>query len=103
MSIRTPEEKARADARHLALWDACLKKPEDYTPYGQLERWADPKAAYPDCSCGCKFFAPLHDGPEDEEGWADADWGVCTNSRSHRVGLLTFEHQGCQAFKPEKD
>jgi hypothetical protein len=23
----------------------------------------------------------------------DADWGVCVNVRSQRVGLLTFEHQ----------
>src|ERR1700677_2840088 len=26
---------------------------------------------------------------------------LCGNPRSHRAGLLTFEHQGCPAFEPE--
>jgi len=46
---------------------------------------------FPDCSCGCKFFAELR-------GQLGADWGVCCNPESHRVGLLTFEHQGCKKF-----
>ena len=31
------------------------------------------------------------------------DWGVCTNQRSHRCGLLTFEHQGCPAFDYDEE
>jgi hypothetical protein len=34
-------------------------------------------------------------------GPASLDWGVCGNPRSHRAGLLTFEHQGCGEFEPE--
>ena len=30
------------------------------------------------------------------------DWGVCSNRNSHRYGLLTFEHQGCQKFVFDK-
>ncbi|MBO0862271.1 MAG: DUF3027 domain-containing protein [Chloracidobacterium sp.] len=45
-----------------------------------------------DCSCGCRHYAPL-------EGKEGADWGVCTNPRSPRAGLLTFEHQGCEYFE----
>ena len=32
-----------------------------------------------------------------------ATGGVCTNRASHRVGLLTFEHQGCQHFELDED
>jgi len=33
------------------------------------------------------------------------DWGVCSNPRSPRCGLLTFEHQGCWEFEgaPESE
>ena len=48
-----------------------------------------------DCSCGCKYFHAL-------EGKEGADWGVCTQPRSPRAGLLTFEHMGCQFFKYDK-
>lgn len=27
------------------------------------------------------------------------DWGVCANAASPRVGLLTFEHQGCPQYE----
>lgn len=70
--------------------------PQDYDPWGGNVRWADPKQAYPDCSCGCKWARWLEDLPEASLG---ADWCVCTNPRSHRCGLLTFEHQGCQAWE----
>ena len=67
--------------------------PSDYTDYGgSVERWKDDDD-YPDCSCGCKFFAPL-------DGKLGADWGVCTNPNGPRCGMLTFEHQtgrGCYA------
>lgn len=41
-----------------------------------------------DCSGNCKWYHPL-------QGKLGEDWGVCVNPRSHRCGLLTFEHQGC--------
>jgi len=47
-----------------------------------------------DCSCGCRHYVPL-------EGKEGADWGVCTNPRSPRAGLLTFEHQGCEFFEDD--
>jgi hypothetical protein len=28
------------------------------------------------------------------------DWGVCTNPRSPRAGLLTWEHMGCPEYEP---
>lgn len=68
---------------HEDLVKIYRQMPEDYEPYGDVDRWG-----HADCSCGCKFFAIL-------EGTAGADWGVCTNPKSHRCGLLTFEHQGC--------
>lgn len=39
--------------------------------------------------CSCKFYVPL-------SGTLGADWGVCSNPRSPRDCLLTFEHDGCQ-------
>lgn len=91
------ECEACIDARarnpeHYRLIDLMLKRPEDYQPWGNVERGADPQQEYPDCSGGCKFYRPL-------EGDLGADWGACTNPASHRVGLLTFEHQGCQKFE----
>jgi hypothetical protein len=62
----------------------------DYAPYGHAEReWGD-------CSCGCRWYRKL-------SGELGMDWGVCTNTASHRVGLLTFEHQGCPQFEREPD
>jgi hypothetical protein len=90
--------------RHGRLWAACKRMAQDYSPYGEEERFADDGKDYPDCSGGCRHFAPLHVYPGDEpthptyEG-DDGDWGVCVNPRSHRCGLLTFEHQGCSAFE----
>lgn len=46
--------------------------------------------------CGCKYFLPL-------EGSLRFDWGVCMNPNSPRVGLLTFEHQGCRAFEYDEN
>lgn len=76
---------------HRRLLELVPRRAEDYAPFGEVERWADPNRAYPDCSSGCVFARPL----EDKLG---ADWVVCTNPTSHRVGLLTFEHQGCERF-----
>lgn len=70
---------------HWHLHAICIHLPTDYEPYGY--RYRDGS----DCSCGCKWLVPLavHGG----------DWGVCSNPRSPRCGLLTFEHQGCQFFE----
>jgi hypothetical protein len=72
-------------------WSIVKVLPTDYSDYGGIvERWKDGDD-YPDCSCGCKWFAPI-------EGDAGLDWGVCTKVGAPRRGLLTWEHQtgrGC--------
>ncbi len=75
------------------LWKVCKLLPGDYDAWGEVKRWADPYKNYPDCSHGCRFFYPLKSKPGEPLG---LDWGVCGNPKSHRSGLLTFEHQGCQ-------
>ena len=74
------------------LWKILKVLPTDYTDYGgECVRWESMDKAYPDCSCGCKFFHEL-------DGEKGSDWGVCTNPKSPRAGLLTWEHQageGC--------
>lgn len=77
---------------HRRLMVIVRRMPEDYQPYGVIDRNALDRA--PDCSMGCKHALPLPDP-------LGADWVVCTNEKSHRVGLLTFEHQGCPQFEPE--
>lgn len=67
------------------LAKALIKSAEDYFPYGQQERSNN------DCSCGCDYFIKL-------QSELEKDWGVCINTKSHRCGLLTFEHQGCVNF-----
>jgi hypothetical protein len=77
---------------HEQLWKVCKLLPSDFEPFGKRpdeERGAD-------CSCGCKFFQPL-------EGILGMDWGVCSNSKSPRAGLLTFEHQGCKEFQENEN
>jgi hypothetical protein len=86
---------------HEHLLQIVIQKPEDYDclPEGRLIRWEKKDEAYGDCSCGCKWYLTL-------EGRLGMDWGVCANPASHRAGLLTFEHQGCQKFelpKPSND
>lgn len=67
------------------LFEILITLNNDYTPYGSTERLGN------DCSCGCIWFIKL-------EGQLGQDWGVCTSMKSHRCGLLTFEHQGCVNF-----
>ena len=69
------------------------KFPDDFEPYGNTSR--ETNAYRGDCSCGCKHYLLL-------AGSLGADWGVCTNPKSHRCGLLTFEHQGCLKFAQGK-
>lgn len=81
---------------HDFLSKNMIELPEDYKPFGQIERWENPEQDYPDCSMGCKYYLKL-------KGKLGNDWGVCANLNSHRYGLLTFEHQGCQKFVFDKD
>ena len=84
---------------------ACLTRlPNDYDPYGYLDRnntngKNDHASWGADCSCGCKWYL----GVTDTKGEIIGNWGVCTNARSHRCGLLTWEHQGCPQFEPEQE
>lgn len=78
-----------ASEMHKHLLTIMPRLPTDFEPYGQRSRDTD---WGPDCSCGCKHFIPL-------EGELRYDWGVCVNPDSPRVGLLTFEHQGCKQFE----
>jgi hypothetical protein len=81
---------------HDQLLSVCIYLPDDYTPYGSLQRWEHEEQGYPDCSCGCRWYVKL-------AGELGDDWGVCTNPRSHRTGLLTFEHQGCLQFESDTE
>ena len=80
---------------HDYLLEMVKRLPEDYKPFGELERWVNPEKEYPDCSMGCKYFIEL-------KGELGNDWGICCNKNSHRYSLLTFEHQGCQKFVFDK-
>lgn len=80
----------RQDA-HEILISICKRLPEDYPPWGTTGRERG-ETWLADCSTGCRHYVPL-------KGRLGYDWGVCTNPRSHRVGLLTFEHQGCEQYE----
>jgi hypothetical protein len=80
-------------SQHEQLLQLVKKLPTDFEPYGSRSRTDD---WGPDCSCSCKHFLEL-------EGSLGLDWGVCANSQSPRVGLLTFEHMGCRFFEESED
>jgi hypothetical protein len=90
--VRAGVDRARLGepTDHWHLHAVCRTLPTDFEPYGFRVRDA------PDCSCGCRWWVPL-------AGKLAYDWGVCTNPVSPRVGLLTFEHQGCPAFEAGPD
>jgi hypothetical protein len=71
---------------HDCLWLAVIQRPLDFEPYGCRVRNGS------DCNCGCKHYYVL-------AGEMRFDWGVCMKPKSHRCGLLTFEHQGCPHFE----
>lgn len=77
---------------HKDLLKILVTSNSDYEPWGKVKR-EEGDLWRPDCSCGCKYFIELSDSK------LGADWGVCSNPKSHRAGLLTFEHQGCSEFK----
>jgi hypothetical protein len=85
------KELGLAHVTHDDCWKLCHLLPGDYTPWGQVDRDSGEydHLPYADCSGGCQYFLPLDDA------LGLGDWGVCANPKSHRRGLLTFEHQGC--------
>jgi hypothetical protein len=93
--------KKRRPSRIKNLLEKCKILDTDYDDFGgKIHRGTDPDANYSDCSCGCKHFIPLYNEVYDD---ADTDFGVCTNPKSRRCGLLTFEHQaGFGCFEIEK-
>jgi len=83
-------------ARHWRLFAEVLElDPRDWAPLGLMER-ERPEGFGPDCAAGCAWFLKLR-------GDLGYDWGVCGNPSSHRVGRLTFEHQGCPEFEVRDD
>lgn len=82
--------------QHQHLLNIVKKLPSDYKPWGEVIRWKDENKSYPDCSGGCKHYLIL-------EGGLGYDWGVCSNEKSPRCGILTFEHQaGFGCFEPDE-
>jgi len=81
------------DRLHDLLHKLCVHLPTDFEPWG--ERKNDEENWGPDCSCGCRHFLAL-------ELPLGADWGVCSNPKSPRARLLTFEHQGCREFEEDE-
>ena len=85
-------EGAHERARHWRFFAEVLElDPRDWAPFGLMER-ERLDGFGPDCSAGCAWFLKI-------QGDAGSDWGVCGNPASHRVGRLTFEHQGCPEFE----
>jgi hypothetical protein len=91
-------DPSSTSAEHWRLFAEVVElDPRDWDGYGFLDRWNENlQGSSGDCSSGCVFFRPL----ADELGY---DWGTCTNPASHRVGKLTFEHQGCPEFTESAD
>jgi hypothetical protein len=81
---------------HELFWSAVKKLPSDFEPYGQRSRseLTPSMEMGMDCSCMCKHFHVLEEMP--------LDWGACTNLKSPRCGLLTFEHQGCYQYEVDE-
>lgn len=82
---RLPQANLGSPDSHEHLLAILPTRPTDFEPYGYRIREGA------DCSCGCRWFLPLQCLPY--------DWGVCSNPRSPRCGLLTFEHTGCPEFE----
>lgn len=76
------------DVDHKRLWEVCREQAE-YVAGTDTDHHNKP-----DCSSGCRYFMPL-------EGKNGMDWGVCSEPRSSRAGLLTYEHMGCSFFEQE--
>lgn len=87
--------------RDQSLLEVCKILDTDYSEYGgKIRRNNDPDYYYSDCGSGCKYFISLYNEKYRD---ADIDFGVCTNKKSKRCGLLTYEHQaGYGCFEVEK-
>lgn len=80
---------------HEHLLKVVPRHPFDYENFGKVDRdqVEELTGEWPmDCSTGCKHYLLLR-------GNIGGDWGICVNPKSHRCGLLTFEHQGCVHFE----
>lgn len=89
-------ESTKAGKRHLALRQLVKTDPRDYQDWGLRVREQIDGGFLQDCSAGCKHACLL-------DGDLGADWLVCGNPKSHRAGLLTFEHQGCDKFERDEE
>jgi len=87
-----PHESGEAvsDLIHKRCWRAANPSAKKYQKDGG---WTF-RTGKPDCSLGCKWFAPLKE--------AEYDWGVCLCSNGPRAGMLTFEHMGCEKFRASR-
>jgi hypothetical protein len=77
--------KGRGDeptTTHQQLWNVCRDK----------EAYESGLAYHYDCSAQCYWYHELL-------GQRGQDWGICTNPKSPRAGLPTFEHMGCQYYE----
>lgn len=73
----------------------CPVLPTDYTDYGgDAVRWDRHDRVDEDCSSGCRWWRPVYDEVKNR---VDGDWGVCSNPKGPRRGLLTWEHQAGRA------
>lgn len=81
------------------LHKSLIILPTDYNDFGGcVKRWENPNLQYPDCS-ECKHFASLRES-------LGNDWGVCTNLKGPRKGLLTWQYMagfGCFESKEKND
>jgi len=93
---RDKASRDKTDKLHELFWSIVTKLPSDFEPYGQRSRTKPSERSsdcVSDCSGDCKHFQVLQAMPY--------DWGVCTNPKSPRCGLLTFEHQGCYEYEQD--
>lgn len=75
------------DLIHKRCWRVANPSAKEFAKDGG---WTA-RTGKPDCSTGCKWFAPLKE--------AEYDWGVCLCQNGPRSGMLTFEHMGCGKFR----
>jgi hypothetical protein len=81
----TRVDTSKFEGAHKQLWEVCREQ-ADYVSGKDTNNHS-----LPDCSSGCQKFIRL-------DGKLGSDWGVCSEPRSPRAGLLTFEHMGCSFF-----
>jgi hypothetical protein len=89
-ALNDPQDSTEHTVVYLGWFRLSRMLDSDFEPYGRRSR-SDGNPA--DCSCGCRYFAPL------APTGLSQDWGCCVNKKSPRAGLLTFEHQGCREFE----